>query len=487
MKPNVILIMADQLRADVLGKGYTPTIDALIEESVAFNRTYCASPLCVPSRGAFFSGLYPNTNGSLINPWEPKDAHYGDIKAGIDTLYTLMENEWASIHSGKQHVFTEGGKLEDRKDSDTNFIATEATYKKFLQQEGKNAPGGDAFRTRIPEMIDGRVTKTSKYSTAEIGVYDQGSQYFYDIYYANKAVEGLRSRNKDKPVLLNAMFVAPHPPFQIPEPWYSAVEADSFELPQNVGFYSAYQSPLQMYNLPGIIGTRYSRKQWKDSWRVYLGLVALLDDCVKQILDELKSQGIYDDSLIIFTSDHGEMLGSHGLFQKMCMYEEAVRLPLSLKFPKELDVKPRILSDLVSNIDIFPTLCEYLGLRPSQQLQGRSLLQRILDTEALDDNRSVFIQYDGNGSRSNFQRCIIRGRYKLIVDLFKDETYYELYDLFSDPQEQTNLLFSCGYSEIAESLFTKLKNHMQETGDLIDLKPFDVEGFCKDYVSFASR
>ena len=95
-----------------------------------------------------------------------------------------------------------------------------------------------------------------------------------------------------------------------------------------------------MYNLTGVIGTRYDREHWRET-RVYLGLVSLLDAMVAGILDELKEQGLYDDALIIFTSDHGEMLGSHALFQKMCMYEESVRIPLSFKFPSHENITPR--------------------------------------------------------------------------------------------------------------------------------------------------
>lgn len=98
---NVIFIVADQLRNDVLGKGYTPNIDALIKESVAFEQAYCSSPLCVPARGALFTGLCPNTNGSIINPWTKQDADYGNVKAEYDDLYQLMERSgYECIHSG---------------------------------------------------------------------------------------------------------------------------------------------------------------------------------------------------------------------------------------------------------------------------------------------------------------------------------------------------------------------------------------------------
>ena len=96
--------MADQLRFDVFNRGYTPNIDALMNESVRFSSAYCASPLCVPSRGAFFTGLCPSSNGSLINPWEKRDAKYGDVKSDIENLYSLMEKEWYSIHLSLIHI-----------------------------------------------------------------------------------------------------------------------------------------------------------------------------------------------------------------------------------------------------------------------------------------------------------------------------------------------------------------------------------------------
>ena len=256
--------MADQLRFDVLGKGYTPTIDSLRSESVIFENAYCSSPLCVPSRGSFYTGMVPNSSGSKINPWEKRDAARGDVKKGIDSLYTLMEGEWESIHSGKQHLYTEGGKLEDRTDSKTRFYSTERTYKAFLAEVGIPAPGGARFRTRVPELVSGEFTKVSMYSNAESGRYESGEFFYFDHYFMRKTLEGLAERKGGKPLLLNATFVAPHPPFEIPEPYYSKVKENEVHLPENVGTYYPYQSPLQMYNLTGIIGSRYDREHWRN-------------------------------------------------------------------------------------------------------------------------------------------------------------------------------------------------------------------------------
>lgn len=485
MKKHLIMIVADQLRWDVLGKGYTPHIDSIAREGITFHRTYCASPLCVPARGAMFTGLCPNTNGSKINPWLAADAAHGNVHSGIDHLYSLMERHgWDCIHSGKQHFFTEGGKLEDDPASHTRWLTTEASYKQHLAQAGKRAPGGPRFRTPVPEMAGGRYTRLCNYSNAETGCYEEGFDFYFDGYFTNKALEGLRTRNTEKPLFLSAMFLAPHPPLDIPDPWYSRVKEEQVRLPENVGRWYPYQSPLQMYNLTGVVGSRYTLAQWKESWRVYLGLVSLLDDCVGQLLDELKRQGIYDDCLIVFTSDHGEMLGSHRLFQKMCMYEESARVPLYLRLPGG-EAAGRQVTSTVSHIDLLPTLCHYLDI-PAPPCEGVSL-HPLVEHPKTSAGRDVFIQFDGNGALSNFQRCIVEENYKLIIDIFKDEVYFELYDTDADPLESRNLLFEEGYLPLAQQLLERLLAHMEQTGDSLRLPTADLNAFVHAYRELAAK
>ena len=485
MKTNLIIIMADQLRYDVLGKGFTPNIDSIASDSVVFDRAYTACPLCVPARGAFFTGLYPENNGSLINPWEEKDASYGDVKAGISTLYEMLEDGWEAIHSGKQHLFTAGCKLEDRPGSRTFFASTEKSYKEFLKENGIRMPGGPRFRTYVPEMVGGRTTKVTKYSNAEYGCYDEDERFYFDEYFTDCAIRALRARKGDKPLFLSAMYLAPHPPLEIPEPWFSKVSMDDFTLPENVGTFYPYQSPLQMYNLPGIVGSRYSREHWHEAWRVYLGEVALLDDCVGRLLSELKAEGVYDESIIVFTSDHGEMLGSHALFQKMCMYEESARVPLYIKYPKPCGIGHRTVDSVVNHVDVMPTLSECLGIGEAADFDGKSLLCLSRGDEVRND--PAFIQFDGNGALSNFQRAAVCGNYKLIADFFKDEFFFELYDVVNDREETDNLIFNPAYDRKATELASMLAAHMAAVHDHLGFPPFDPERFRNDHKEFPVR
>lgn len=474
MEQNLILISADQLRYDVLGKGYTPNLDMLAGESVCFDNAYCASPLCVPARGSLFTGLCPNSTGSRINPWEEEDAAHGNVRAGIDHLYDMMERGgWDCIHSGKQHLFTEGGKLEDRPGTRTKWLATEQTYKEFLKKNGKRMPGGARFRSPVPEMIGRERTIYTTCSNADTGCYEEGEDFYFDGYFVKEAIKGLRERDTSKPLFLSAMFLAPHPPFDIPMPWYGKYSLDEVILPDNVGVWYPGQSPLQLYNVTGALGGCYTRDEWKESWRAYLGLVSLLDSCVGRLLEELKRQKIYDESLILFTSDHGEMLGSHRLFQKMCMYQESVKVPLFIKLPRQesdqVSTNTGHVTRNISHVDVLPTLCDYLGIAPEGKMEGTSLRADIEGREKGQD-KPVFIQYDGNSCLSGFQRAVISGGYKLILDVFKNERWFELYHIEEDVQEKENLLMEeklpSGQGLLqAKHLFGCLLSHMLETGD----------------------
>lgn len=483
-RPNCIFIIADQLRYDILGKGFTPHIDALMEDSVNFSNAYCASPLCVPARGALFTGTYPGVNGSVVNGWLPSEAVYSKVKSGIDNLYEMMESlDMECVHSGKQHLFTEGERLQNRPDTRTSWVTTEQTYREFLKENGKRAPGGPEFRTPVPEMMDGVHTRVCTYSNPHTGIYEEGSEYYYDEYFTVEALKALEKLDSEKPLFLSMMYLAPHPPFEIPEPWYSRIKPEEVRLPDNVCRWYPHQSPLQKYNLTGVIGNSYHEEDWKEAWRVYMGLVALLDDCVGRIIEVLKRKDKYDNSIIVFGSDHGEMLGSHCLFQKMCMYEESAKTPLSIHLPGG-ERRGNVVEQYVSHIDVMPTICDLYGIETEHEMNGKSLVNLMRGKE--EPERPIFIQYDGNGCRGNFQRCVIWKKHKLIVDIFKDETYYELYDLEHDGMETTNLLFEPANMEkadfgLAVEMEAMLKDHQERMNDPVSFPETNFKRFVEIY------
>lgn len=472
----VIIIMADQLRFDALGK-FTPHINALRADGVSFNRTYSASPICVPSRASFFTGRYPNNTGSLLNGWQKSDEHLREVKSRTPNLYEVMGRNWSSWHVGKQHFYTKD-KIDSDPKSTTKWIV-QKDYKEWILSAGVKPPGGREYSSMIPQLESGEYTHLKRYTIPNIGVYKEGLRYFHDNYFGEKSVEIINQHSGDKPLLLNTMFLSPHPPFSIPEPYFSKIKAEDLVLPDNVGVWYDDQSPLQLYNLSGFIGTRYSRSDWAKIWPKYFGLVSLLDDEVGKMIEALKKKGLYDKALIIFTSDHGEMLGSHSLWQKSCMYEESARVPLIIKFPASYPQSIKATDELVSLVDVWPTLKDFFQLKTEQETDGVSLMP-LMQGKSL--NRSqVFIQYDGNAGYGNNQRCVINGNYKLIMDSFKDEVFLELYDVINDPGETRNLAVKPEYGPLTKKMIIQIKSYMRDTKDILRFPDKVYETFIAKY------
>ena len=478
----VIIIMADQLRQDAIGK-YTPNINALKKDGVSFKRAYTACPLCAPSRGAFFTGRYPNSTGSLINGWTPEDEHYRNVKSGTPNLYQVMSPGWETWHVGKQHFFTQD-KIDEDPRVKVKWI-TQKDYKEWLKPLGVKSPGGREFTGFSPEMVSGKYTHIKRYTIPVSKEYKQGLKYFPDDYFGEKSVEIIRNHKGNKPLLLATMFLSPHPPFDIPAPYFNKIKQQDLKIPGNVGQWYKDQSPLQLYALGGFIGSRYSRQDWEKLWPKYLGLVSLLDDETGKIIQALKDKGIYDKALIIFTADHGEMLGSHSLWMKMCMYEESVRVPLIIKFPSDFHPSMGETDELVSLTDVWPTLMDYLRINKNGKTDGVSLMP-LLNGKALNRNR-VFIQYDGNAAYASNQRCVVEGNYKLIMDTFKDEIFLELYDVIKDPEETTNLAPDPAHEALTRKLIGEIKKYMLDTHDLLKF-PEDVYGhFISNYATLSQK
>jgi choline-sulfatase len=472
----VVIIMADQLRPDAIGR-FTPSIDALAKDGVTFDRVYCAVPLCAPSRAAFNTGRYPDNNGCLINGWNAVNERYRQVRAGVPDLYRQMSPWWDAWQSGKQHFFSSDSVDRDPR-VNVNWI-TQDNYNAWIKAQGVKKPGGRAFTALVPELFEGRYTHTKRYTVPVCKPYAPGLHFFPDDYFADTAVSIIQNHRPGKPLLLITTFLSPHPPFNIPEPYFSLVKPSDLTVPDDVGKWYPHQSPLQLYALTGFIGSRYSREQWKYIWTKYFGLVNLMDHETGRILDALKKKGLYDKALIIFTADHGEMLGSHSLWMKNCMYEASARVPFIIKFPAGFHPAFRHSDSLVSLIDVWPTLLDYLHIRPKGRPDGLSFMP-LLEGKVQQRPR-VFLQYDGNAAYGSNQRCVVEGDYKLIIDTFEEEVYLELYDERKDPEETTNLVLDPAYEARTKKLIAEIRTHMKATGDGLQLPAHLYENFLTHY------
>jgi choline-sulfatase len=409
----------------------------------------------------------------LINGWDQQDEHYRYVRSGIPDLYEAMSGHWAAWQIGKQHFFSRD-KIDQDPKVKVNWI-TKKDYEQWVKSKGVKKPGGRKFTALVPELVSGKYTSVHRYTVPEYAVYKPGLRYFPDDYFGDQCVSTIRNHKDNKPLLLIATFMSPHPPFDIPEPYFDKVKESDLAIPDNVGKWYPYQSPLQLYALTGFIGTRYSREDWSKIWTKYYGLVSLLDHEVGRIIDALKNKGLYHKALIIFTADHGEMLGSHSLWMKNCMYEASAHVPLIVKFPEGFHPAVKQTDQLVSLIDVWPTLIDYLGINTKDHTDGISLMP-LVNGKILNRNK-IFIQYDGNAGYGSNQRCVVDGDYKLIMDTFKNEIYLELYNVVKDPEETTNLAVDPHYEAQTRKLINEIKSYMTRTNDLLKFPDHIYSGF----------
>ena len=273
---------------------------------------------------------------------------------------------------------------------------------------------------------------------------------WFDMALARRAAERIAGFEAGKPFALFVNFWSPHCPLSCPEPYFSMYRPQDVPLPRDVGEYFPGQSPLHLLNCPGLTGRGRSLDDWRRSWAAYLGMVSLVDEAVGVVLDALRAAGRWDRTLIWFTADHGEMLGSHNLFQKMCLYDSAVRVPAMVKPPASVGAAPGRIRALTQHLDVAPTVLDYLGAAQlatasTGALAGRSIRPQIQGAPP-DPDRCIVTGYDGNSGRSFHQRAIVDGRYKLIHNhglLACDAPGRfapELYDLTEDPRETRNCL-----------------------------------------------
>ena len=464
-RPPVIFLMADQLRRDVLGcyggrYAASPNIDALADESAVLGSHTINSPLCVPSRISMVTGTWPHVNGAIVNGWDEAERPYGTCR-GVPTLYeVLAEGGYRVEHLGVGHLRCEPP-LEDRHER-VRFSANPGEHARRLADRGLKVDYSDC-RSPTPDYLDGRLVMRH-YTNPNTKLWPGPAEEFLDSWTADRIVEMIEQADPAEPLTLMGNFWLPHPPLSCPEPYFSMYDPDALELPETVGRWYEGQSPMQLINLPGHVAAGTTIAGWRRAWAVYLGMVRLLDDCVGRVVAALKARGLWDDALVVFTADHGEMLGCHRLFQKMCMYEESLRVPMLVKPPAGRG-GPGVREQLTQHLDLAATICDYAGLEVMPGSAGRSF-RAVVEDPAAAGRDEVFAEFNGNSGRGFQQRAIVTPTHKYIHNHGYGP---ELYDLRADPAETVNLCQADAPPPEAARLRDRLRRWMADTGDYIHM------------------
>lgn len=482
-KPNLLFIFTDQQRADTLGcygnpLVRTPNLNRLAEGSFLFENAYVTQPVCTPSRASIMTGLYPHTNGCTDNniPLRPE----------TKTLAEMASPEYVRAYYGKwhlgdevvaQHGFEDWLSIEDfyrKYYSRQEYLSILSDYHHFLVENGF-VPDREQFGARV----FGRET------TAQLP-----EEYTKARYLGREAARFIHE-NRGQPFILYVNFLEPHTPYYGP--------FDDLYPPQDlpVGPYFLKRPPGNVALLKRLLAERYtyvtdfdsqdltSEAGWRKTRAKYLGNVTLVDRAVGDILRALEQTDLADNTIVVYTSDHGDMMGDHGLLRKGVMYEEALKVPLIVRVPW-LSGQARKIEGRFGQIDLVPTLLDLLSEPIPGHLEGVNRVPVLRGETALDrrDEGDVFVEWNSTGWKSKrlFKDDIppetwerVRGPWRTVIgqDGWKlnlsPTDRCELYDLNSDPYERNNLFDAPHQRDRVRDMTERLRRWQQRTGDQASL------------------
>lgn len=455
-RPNIVFILTDQQRIDTIAaNGYdhmiTPHLDKLVAQGAVLENMYVTAPSCAPSRASLFSGTYPHTNGVFRNdePWnycwvsELADAGYRCVNVG--KMHTMPIDGSFGYH--ERHVV-------ENKDRDAPKLPF------FLDDWDKAIKARGAFK---PSRVSYR--KRPDYDEA-LGafVWEQDEDLHSDVFVADTACWWLDRYNGDEPFFLQVGFPGPHPPYD-PTQDYLDLYKDK-ELPKAILDYdlSTQPEPLQALRQNHLDSghdavhhlENPTPEQLHNQRAHYYANVTMIDEQVGKIVAALEERGVLDNTLIIFTSDHGDCLNDHGHSQKWNMYEQSVHVPAIVCWPGVVDAGKR-LPQLVSLFDFGPTILEAAKVDVPEWMEARSLSDVLFDKPAAR-REQVFAEHSNDAilTETNFMTMVREGDWKLVH--FVDTQEGQLFDLSTDPGERINLWDDAKYKETRDGLIAEILN-----------------------------
>ncbi len=463
MRPHILLITSDQQQYNALGALnpllHTPALDRLAEQGVLCTRAYCANPTCTPSRASILTGNYPSRHGA----WT---LGTGLLPESESVSGILREAGYRTALIGKAHFqpldateeFPSAESMEHLQDHD--FWRSFHDYfgfdtAKLHRGHGNDKLIGEEYMLWLEKK---GCTDWKNYFLAPGGVMEKKrpgwglkEEYHYSTWVGDESVAFLKNAAKeDAPFFLWASFSDPHPPYIAPEPYDSMYDPREMPCPEwtmeehdkNPPHYRMAfdpQADYSDYHETGYcVHMRYhgrSQETLRRERATYYGMISLMDKNIGRILQALDENGLADNTLVIFTSDHGNFIGEHGLILKGPFhYEEMIRIPFIAKWPGHIP-RGRTENALISLTDIAPTILAAAGLPYRRGMQGKDL-SGLWDGSVDAVHDGVFCENHQEPTKL-FLETYVTQRYKLTV--YYQRPWGELFDLEQDPGEHHNL------------------------------------------------
>ncbi|WP_105614079.1 sulfatase family protein [Vallitalea okinawensis] len=424
-RPNILMIMLDQLRFDYLGYNGakhvdTPNIDVLAKNGMVFSNCFTNAPVCAPARIGLATGMHPSHIGVLDNQVS--------LSLNYRTYYqSLRDNGYQVDFVGKldlakvtdsdgvrgerpcnySYGFTKPFEVEGKREA-ARAIEPIGPYTQYLKEKGVLA----GFHARKEEL------RRADYFNGLTECSHLETEDYIDTFVANRVIKTIYDMEQDFPWYLQVNFLGPHDPFDPPEV-YADIYADR-QMPVSI-----ISKEEKSSNWVKRKKKTLSEEQQLRAKQQYAAYIRLLDEQIGRIIDALKMKGSLESTYIILTSDHGDMLGDFSLFGKHMPYESAIHIPLLISGPK---ISSGICEELVELIDVNPTIQDLAGISQQPIMDGKSLAS-ILSGQSKKHRDAIISE------ERNF-RCVRTRRYKYI-EYYNDKS--ELYDLYEDPCELINI------------------------------------------------
>ena len=481
-RPNVLVILCDQLNASVIspygGPVRTPNLERIARRGMTFTQVTCPTPFCSPTRASLVTGLYPHAHGIVSNvtgkdyPGAGPDTSVeeGLTRKDVSTDRLFSEAGYTTHQYGKWHLHGEdlpwlpdqyGEHLEYEREMAEVFSKVRRRPRdEWMDWYGWALPVGvDPRYRQAARGLESMSNPVFRDFIGKAGRLEIPLEQNFDKRVADKTVERLRSVG-DKPFVITCSFNTPHDPNVVPSPYYERFDPDKIELPSNRGSREArFEKELARQMVGGPAET-----QVRELLRIYYACVSLLDDQVGRVLDALEATGRAGDTIVLFTTDHGDMAGGHGMFWKStsAFYDEIARVPFLVSFPGR--VRSGVKCHSAANLtDVPPTLLDLAGLKVPAAMQGRSLAP-CLDGRKTDGGFS-FSERVASGAR-HVRRVApgAKGSFMARGEGWKYCRYPDgqeyLYDLRKDSGELKDL---AGHKQTAE-MARVLDRWLEQTG-----------------------
>ena len=429
-KPNILIFMVDQLNGTLFPDGpadwlHVPNLRALAERSTRFSQTYTASPLCAPGRAAFMSGQLPSQNGVYDNAAE--------FRSDIPTYaHHLRRAGYHTVLSGKMHFVGP-----DQLHGFEERLTTDIYPADFGWTPDYRKPG---------ERIDWWYHNMG--SVTGSGVAEISNQMEYDdevAYHATRKVYDLARGKDDRPWCLTVSFTHPHDPYVARKKYWDLYEDCAHLLPQvpAMAYEDHDQHSKRIFDANDWRSYDITEDDIRRSRRAYFANISYLDDKIGEVMEALGGTRQEEETIILFVSDHGDMLGERGLWFKMSFYDGSARVPLMVAAP---EMAPGRVVTPVSTIDVCPTLCELAGVSMEEVMPWTTGQSLVPLGRGQSRSESVAMEYAAEASYSPLIG-MRQGKWKYTNCALDPE---QLFDMEADPNEHVNLAGDEQYRDVIE-------------------------------------